>query len=227
MLNTDSLPNAQRSIIVANGSINPGPALHEVLAMADGAVIVGADGGAEAALKLKLKPTLVIGDMDSLAVDTLGQLEQGGAEVIRFSPQKDETDLELAVLEATRRGAQWIRILGATGSRLDQTLSNIHLLTLDALRNKDVRLVDGRQTTWLIGAGKSVIDGQPGDTISLLPLRGDVRGIRTEGLEYALHDETLYFGPARGISNMLAAEEATIRIESGNLLVVHTIGQPE
>lgn len=226
-MNTHSTPNAQHFIIVANGSIRPGPALDAVLARAHGAVIIGADGGAEAALKLKLKPALVIGDMDSLAPDTLAHLEQTGAEVIRFSSQKDETDLELAVIEAVKRDAQWIRILGATGSRLDQTLSNIHLLTLDELRGKDVRLVDGRQTTWLIGPGESIINGQADDTVSLLPLQGDVTGIHTEGLEYPLRDETLYFGPARGISNVLSAQEATVRIQSGCLLVVHTLGQPE
>ncbi len=66
-----------------------------------------------------------------------------------------------------------------------------------------------------------MIRGQRGDTLSLLPLSGDVAGIHTEGLEYPLRDGTLSFGAARGVSNVLTEAEARVRVGSGFLLAVH------
>ena len=143
----------------------------------------------------------------------------------RHPSHKDESDLELALLAVTRTGAQWVRVLGAVGDRLDQTLANIALLAMDALSGCDVRLVAGRQTLWLIGAGTHTLHGQAGDTISLLPLGGDAQGITTAGLEYPLRDETLRFGPARGVSNVMLGTRAQVRVRQGMLAVVHTPGR--
>ena len=161
---------------------------------------------------------VVVGDLDSLRRKT------PGAEIRRASPDKDETDLELALLLAAERGATWIRVIGATGGRLDHTLGNVMLLALPALRGLDIRIVSDRQETRLIET-HAVIEGAAGDTLSLLPLGGDAEGVRTEGLKYPLRGDTLYFGPARGVSNVLTGRRAEVWIERGRLLAVHTLGE--
>jgi thiamine pyrophosphokinase len=222
----DDFGGAQ-AVVVANGSIRLGPALHIVLQHAKNAsaMVICADGGADLALSLGLTPSMVVGDLDSIRPATLRDLTQRGVEIIRHSPDKDETDLELALLQATRRKASWIRVIGAMGDRLDQTLSNLHMLTLPALRGSDTRIVDGKQTAWLVGPGQHSLLGQAGDTVSLIPLQGNVYGIITTGLKYPLRHETLYFGPARGVSNAMVAPEATVSVANGVLLVVHTVGK--
>ena len=130
-----------------------------------------------------------------------------------------------AVVAAVDRGATWIRIIGGTGDRMDQTLANIYLLTQPALANRDVRLVAGNQTLWLVGPGDHNLDGSPGDTISLLPLAGDAQNVRTTNLAYPLRGETLRFGPARGVSNVIAATGARVHLDAGVLIVVHTPGR--
>jgi thiamine pyrophosphokinase len=189
------------------------------------ALMIAADGGARAALHFGVLPQVVIGDMDSLEESELDVLEENGATILRYSPHKNETDLELALLYAVNDGATTIRIIGAVGDRLDHTLSNITLLALPALGSCDVRLVSGEQDTWLMPPGTCTIDGAAGDTVSLLPLNGDVDSIRTDGLQYALRDETLHFGPARGVSNVMTGSRATITTADGILLIVHTVGQ--
>jgi thiamine pyrophosphokinase len=217
--------DAAKAIIVANASIQPGRALQAALEqMSPDAPVICADGGADRAISIGLFPSLVIGDLDSIQPETLRHLEQRGVEIIRYSPRKNETDLELTLLEATARGARWIRIIGAIGDRLDQTLSNIHLLMLPDLAGRDVRLVFGSQMAWLVGPGRHPLIGQPGDTVSLVPLQGDVGGITTTGLEYPLQHETLHFGAARGVSNVLTAPEASVEVTTGVLLIIHTIG---
>jgi thiamine pyrophosphokinase len=111
------------------------------------------------------------------------------------------------------------------GDRLDQTLSNVYLLALPAGEGIDARMVAGKQQTWLLNPGENQIDGAVGDTLSLLPLTGAARGVRTENLYYPLRGEWLVFGPTRGISNVLTAPHARVWVEEGTLLAVHTIGR--
>jgi thiamine pyrophosphokinase len=214
-----------RALVFANGDLNDGPAVQEVLSHAGDAVIIAADGGARLALVCKLVPNLVIGDLDSLTQDDLAGLLARGAKIERYPSEKDETDLELALLAAAEQGATWIRMIGAVGDRLDQTLANITLLTLPDLTGRDVRLVAGRQTLWLIGPGEHLLHGAPGDTISLIPLEGDAESVRTDGLEYPLHGETLRVGPARGVSNVMQRKTAHVALDAGRLVVVHTPGR--
>ncbi len=215
---------SQAALIFANGDLNDGPAVRAVLARWPDAYVIAADGGARNALSCNLIPHLIIGDFDSLMPAELRMFEAQGAEVRRFPAHKNETDLELALLTAVEQERSPIRVLGGVGDRLDQTFANVYLLALPALRDCDVRLVAGKQTAWLAWPGVALIAGQPGDTLSLIPLSGAAEGISTEGLEYALQGETLHFGPARGISNVLTREEAEVRFEAGLLLLIHTVG---
>jgi thiamine pyrophosphokinase len=63
--------------------------------------------------------------------------------------------------------------------------------------------------------------GASGETVSLLPLVGDVHGITISGFYYPLNDATLRADRARGVSNVLLATQGTIAVRDGLLLVVH------
>jgi thiamine pyrophosphokinase len=213
------------TLVFANGDLNDGPAVQAALGVMEPRLVIAADGGSLLAQQLGITPDVVIGDMDSTSEQQLAEFQAKGAEIIHFPVAKDETDLELALLEATKRGGKAIRILGATGGRLDQTLANIYLLALPALQDCDMQLVSERQRVWLAHAGLTTITGAKGDTVSLIPLSGEAVGIRTENMEYPLRGETLTFGPARGVSNVMLANEASFTFERGLLLVIHTIGR--
>ncbi|MBN2469141.1 MAG: thiamine diphosphokinase [Anaerolineae bacterium] len=215
-----------RALIFANGDLKPGPMLDQARQEAGpGALVIGADGGARHILALGLAPQVVIGDMDSIAEDDLARCRALGASVITSPPAKDETDLELALLHAVAEGATWLRVVGAMGGRLDQTLANVLLLTLPGLQGCDARLVAGRQMAWVLGPGEYDLRGAAGDTLSLVPLGGDAGPVTTTGLDYPLKEETLQFGPARGISNVFSGETARIILAAGRLLAVHTLGR--
>ena len=214
-----------RALIFANGDLNPGPLVDAALAFASEALIVAADGGLRHVEACGLSPHVVIGDMDSLAESDLARCQAQGAAILRYPAAKDETDLELALLYATERGAAWLRVIGASGGRLDQTLGNVLLLTLPALAGRDVRLVAGQQAAWLLPPGEHLLQGSAGDTLSLIPLGGDVQGVQTDGLVYPLRTEPLLFGPARGMSNVFAGSTARVRLDAGLLLAVHTLGR--
>lgn len=214
-----------KALIFANGDLFDGPAVRAALHEASDALIVAADGGAKLADRCGTPPQLIVGDLDSLSEADVDGYEVSGVAISRYSPHKDETDLELALIETVERGADWIRVIGATGDRLDQTLANVFLLMLPQVRACDVRLVAGRQSIWLVGPGTHTLSGAVGDTVSLLPWAGDAVGVTTGQLEYPLRDETLVAGPARGVSNVMQAAEAQVTLRSGWLVMIHSQGQ--
>lgn len=216
------------ALIFANGDLNPGSAVTTALDQADDAdstLVIAADGGARLALACDRVPDVVVGDLDSLTPEDVADLRARGVAIEQYPAGKNETDLELTLLAAMKRGATWLRIVGGIGDRIDQTLANIYLLTLPELADCDVRLVSGDQTLWLIKPGDHALTGNPGDTISLIPLAGDAENVRTVNMKYPLRGETLRFGPARGVSNVIAAAGARVQFNAGLLLVVHTPGR--
>ncbi|CAN5252088.1 thiamine diphosphokinase [soil metagenome] len=220
-----------KALIVADGDVNPAHPLSVAGAPSDRPVdlIVAADGGARKAELLGLLPDVVIGDMDSLAPEQLLALEGRGVEIQRHPRAKNESDTELAVLEAVRRGATEVVVLGALGgSRFEHTLANVLLLTLPQLAGREVMLVDGPTTVRVLGvAGPDRLElrGTPGDLVSLLPLTEVVHGVTTTGLTYPLAGETLRQGSARGVSNVFLGPECAVSTTAGRLAVIHTRGQ--
>ncbi len=211
-------------VIFAGGIVQPGRAVHGAIAHAD--LVVAADSGAAIALRYGCLPAYIVGDLDSLDAQLLAEAREQGSLVVPARAEKDETDTELAVQVALEHGATEISLLGALGgSRFDHALANVLLLAgFDTL---PIRIIDGETTCWLLrGPGTSVIDGQQGDILSLLPLTADAEGVATTGLYYPLRHETLSFGRPRGVSNVLTSERAEVTLEKGLLLVVHTAGNP-
>jgi thiamine pyrophosphokinase len=212
-----------RTIIVAGGSPPSGEVWRRWVR--EGDRIIGADGGAGHALAWSLTPDLVIGDMDSLPDEDRALLEAEECRFVVHPRAKDQTDLELALTYAVAEAAQEIVVLGAFGGRLDHTLANVLLLALPELAEVLVRFVGDGEEMLLVQSGQVVtVEGQPGDLVSLLPLAGDASGVMTTGLAWELEGDTLRLGSSRGVSNVMIAPVAGIRVESGHLLVVH--GRP-
>lgn len=206
------------TIIIANAPDFDASPFKKLLNEAD--LIIAADGGGNALYRIGVAPQIIIGDLDSLLDDALHWAVEHDAELQRYPAAKDETDLELALLRAAERGAERISVLGAFGGRWDQTLANVFLLALPELIGRDVRLVDVNQHAFLV-RDRATLHGTVGDTVSLLPLSGAAHGITTSGLEYALHEATLHFERARGVSNVLTEPTASVSLREGLLLIVH------
>ncbi len=214
-----------KALVFANGVISPGAAIHNALADAADSRIVCANGGALQARALGLTPDIIIGDLDSLTPAQANDFRAEGCLVIAAPAEKDETDLELALLHCRDIGAEDVTIVGALGGRIDQTLANVLLLTLPGVSGMSLTLVDGGQTARLLLPGAHEVFGQAGDTLSLIPLGDSVDGVTTQNLRYPLSDESLPQGPARGISNVMLADRAELGFRRGKLLLVHTVGR--
>ena len=207
--------------VVPNGPARlAGAALASVRA-AD--LVIAADGGARRLLDLEIVPHYLVGDLDSVAQQTLARLTSAGCQVQRYPAAKDATDTELAIELALDRGATHIDLVGATGgARLDHSVANVLLLAADWPTGVRLRLVEATATALVVRAGQSVdVPGTVGDIVALLPLAGPARGITTCGLRYALAGEDLAFGRARGVGNVMTVPVASISLAAGLLLVIH------
>lgn len=205
------------TVIVANAPNLDAAPFVERMRAAD--LLIAADGGALPLLRLGFAPHLVIGDLDSLGDEAEHELEARGVELRRYPRAKDETDLELALLLAAERGAATIDVLGALGGRWDHTLANVAMLDMPELHGRRVQLLDAAQTLFVV-RDSAALEGRRGDTISLLPLTPEVRGVTTAGLLYVLEDATLRYERARGVSNVLLEPPGRVSLREGLLLVV-------
>lgn len=191
-------------------------------------LVIAADGGARYAARLGITLDLWVGDGDSLGDEGIAELAAAGVPIERSRADKDQTDLELAVDAALARGAKGLVIVGALGGeRLDHALANVALLARADLAAVSVVLLDGTARLSLVRAPDPtgapttfVLPGEPGTTVSLLPVGGDVTGVTTDGLVYPLDDEPLLLGSARGVSNVVARSGASVTVRHGFLLVV-------
>jgi thiamine pyrophosphokinase len=212
-------------VILANGQLDDIPAIRRRLATLNNPIVLAADGGSRHAQALGLRVQAVIGDMDSLDAQELAALRTAGADVRQAPRHKDESDLELALLYAAEMPVPRLVVLAAFGGRMDATLANVQLLLDPRLAGRRVELWQSRQTAWLIRPPGEDLPGQPGDTLSLIPLGGPAKDIVTYGLQYPLDHEDLPAGPARGLSNMLQGENPRVNLASGALLAIHTPGR--
>jgi thiamine pyrophosphokinase len=188
--------------------------------------VIAADSGLEQAAVLEMTVDLVVGDFDSVDPEVLAAAERAGIAVEHSPAEKDETDLELAVRAAKRRGATRVVIVGAAGGRIDHELANLMLLASRDYASLHLEVV---------GAGGRIVavhdridlSGSPGDLVTLLAVGGPAAGVTTSGLRYPLRDETLEPGSTRGVSNVLVEPTATVELRSGVLLVLIPITKVE
>jgi thiamine pyrophosphokinase len=219
---------ARHVVILADGAVPPRTVLDSAWPGwdADLDLVIAADGGARHGSVLGLRIDRWVGDGDSTDAATLDQLRAAGVAIRRTPADKDESDTELALLDAIGEGAGAITILGAMGGvRVDHALANVGLLRHPALGDRRTVLFDERATRLSLlqaPADRASFAGHEGDMVTLLPVGETAGGVTTEGLRYPLAGEPLELGRTRGLSNVRTAAEARISIRSGRLLVIET-----
>jgi len=209
-----------RSAIIVMGGVAPDVQLAAALER-DGVLVIAADSGAVHARAAGLAIDIAVGDFDSIPSPLLEELESSGVRVERHPIAKDATDLELAIDVAIREGADVITVVGGHGGRVDQSFANVFVIASPTYAHVSMHaLLDSALVSVVHGGGGVTFIGAPGDVVTILPLHGDAMGVRTVGLEYPLHGDTLTAGTTRGVSNVLLDREASVSLDAGTLLIV-------
>ena len=181
--------------------------------------VICADRGMKHARRLGMIPQLIVGDFDSGSEEDLNYFKEQGSVIERFDPVKDETDTELAIKRAVKKGATSITVYGGIGTRLDHSLANVHLLY--GLLNLGIngRLVNPYNMVYLV-SNEIILEGEEGSLVSLIPFAGDVHGVTTKHLAYPLTKATLKVGTSLGVSNYMTEKTAKVSVASGVLILI-------
>jgi thiamine pyrophosphokinase len=201
----------REALVICNGEVLSRKAIAPLLR--EKPFIVCADGGADKARKLGIRPDIIIGDLDSISSATLKFFSS--VETIKVETQYS-TDLEKALDYLVTHKYLNAVVVGAMGGRPDHALSNLSIFKKYHKRIRlsffdlscDIQIVDRRIAFAL----------KMGSVISLLPL-GRCEGITTSGLEFPLHNETLELGVREGTSNTVVSSPVTISVKKGSLLL--------
>lgn len=204
-----------KAVVVTGGAHPP---REKALEWAHGAdLIIAADSGLDTARRYGWSPQLVVGDFDSISDDRL-LAEFESSKLLRFPPEKDETDTEIAIRIAREEGCNETVLIGGGGGRLD------HLLAIVALFERPMR-----PDAWISNTAivipverETIQQGQIGEIISFFPLGCEPARMRSQGLRWPLDGITWTRGDT-GISNEFSEEQIGIAMITGRLLMVRPV----
>lgn len=180
--------------------------------------VIAADSGVHAVLERGWVPDLVIGDLDSAREEAIDAAVGGGAALERAAVDKDETDLELALVAAVAAGADDVWVIVRGGGRLDHQLANLVCLAAPSLDGITVSAAVGEHDVWVV-RGERHLDLEVGQHLALIPIGGPAR-VTSSGVAFPLDAEVLSPFAGRGIANEVAASPVHLVVDDGVVLAI-------
>lgn len=213
-------PILRTAFILGNGALAEWIDIRQILTKSN-ALLVCADGGAEKARQLELTPDLIIGDLDSITMQTLAHFRSLGVE-IAHDPAQQNNDLEKCLRYLLRRGWQQFILAGFTGQRDDQTIATLQI-TRKYLPRAQFLIYTELAEIFPLKKGHWLIETEKGQAVSLFGFPQAIH-LTTEGLKFPINDERLGSG-SHGLSNIATGRRCEIKFTAGNLLVVKNHSQ--
>lgn len=203
----------------------------------EGKRIICADGGTNFCYKLNLIPELIIGDLDSINEKVLEYYKRKNVNIIKTIREKDYTDFELAlkyienedVTDMTtrfkntknilrKRRNSKILVIGATGKRVDMSLSNI--LKLQTNENMIFVTEEFEYMRYISLENKiEKIIGLKNRTFSIIPITTLVN-LDLKGFKYNL-DKTTIDKSIGLASNIVDEDIAYIYCKKGEMYLIY------
>jgi thiamine pyrophosphokinase len=185
-------------------------------------LVIAADSGWSHARAFGYIPQFLVGDLDSISAEDVAEAHSLDTEIVQHSVDKDLTDTEIAVQLARSLKYERIHVLSGGGDRFDHLVAILHSLvahTEDVLVTAHI----GQSFVHFV-TPKQRFEAKcsPDTTVSLIPIGGSARGVRSEGLKWNLSRETLHSFASRGVSNYTTADSFSVSLRTGVLAVFIT-----
>ncbi len=209
------------TLIVTGGNVNT-EFLKKILEENKFETIIAADKGLEALNKINVMPNYIIGDFDSVNKTTLNQYKDKNIEITYLKPEKDFTDTHMAIKLAIEKRAKHITIIGATGTRMDHTLANIHILNEALQNNVPTEIINENNRIMLINRKAKLIKNTNYKYVSIIPLTTKITGVTLKGFKYNIENATINLGESIGVSNEQIEQEALIEIKEGIAILIYS-----
>lgn len=210
------------TLIVSGGKININ-FLENLINSNSYNTIIAVDKGLEALHSINIVPQHIVGDFDSINKNVLDFYYNTATVIHKYNSEKDYTDTDIALKLSIELGSINITIIGATGTRIDHVLANIHILAQALNNNINCSILDENNKIYLINSSTQIEKCLAyGNYVSLIPLTTTVTGITLKGFKYPLKNYTLEIGKSLGVSNEIVDNLATIELNKGTLIVVES-----
>lgn len=206
-----------KAVIISNGIITD---YNFSKKQCESCFVICADGAINHCINMGVDPDVWVGDMDSCTLDE-NQFKNAtrGCEIIKLNKEKDVTDTEYCCNYAVKNGYDDIIILGATGTRLDHTIANIHMLSKLNSSGVKAAIVDSNNIMYVANK-HNVINKGDFDYVSVLPISECLTGVSNTGLYYCQNNDILDKYSSKGVSNKMVDDTATIDITNGDALII-------
>ena len=181
-------------------------------------LLIAADSGFDNAVALGEKPSVLVGDFDSIKEKKLPD----GVEIYRVPTEKDLTDTQLAVELALSKGARDIVIVGGLSGRLDHTLSNLGVLEHLADLGCHALITDGFNRARFLRNGSTLIPRGAYTYVSLIAADKTVKGVEIDGARYPLKKAKLCRSYQFAVSNELTGNCALIAVKKGSIYIIES-----
>lgn len=215
----------KRALLISGGHINNNY-MKSYLEGRHYDIVIAIDGGLEKADGLGIMPTHIVGDFDTVSKEILNKYSRNDKiNIKRLIPEKDFTDTQVALSTALDNGCTHIEIAGGTGTRLDHTIANIHILQMALGRCEDAVIINENNRIRLVNGKRTVKKTDVfGKYISFLPLTEHVKNVSLRGFKYPLdnYDFDVKTTLSLGVSNELAKEEAEVEVDEGVLIMIES-----
>lgn len=179
----------------------------------DDCFIICADSGYLKCKKIGIKPDLIVGDFDSSPAPDID------CEIITLQVRKNDSDTFHCVKVAVSRKYNDITILGAIGSRVDHTYSNILSLNYCLENGVSARIVDGNNKIIITDKSLSFYKDDY-EFFSLFALFGRVENLSISGAQYDLSNYTLEPDDQLTQSNGFKDSIVSISFTKGKLILI-------
>ena len=207
------------TLIITGGTINK-RLLEDYLSNYKFDNIIVVDRGLEVLDKLGVMPNYIIGDFDSINKKVLKRYENINIPITYLKPEKNFTDTYEAIKLAIKIGSKDITIIGAIGTRIDHSLSNVHILKETLNKKIMAKIVNENNQIMLVDKKTTIKKDDNYKYISIIPLTTKIEGVTLTGFKYLLNSATINIGESIGISNEQIEENATLRIEEGIAILI-------
>ena len=186
-------------------------------------LFIGVDRGSLFLIEQGICPDLAVGDFDSVSEKELALICSQSKEVLQAQPEKDDTDLELAVKAVFARSPQaQVMIFGAFGGRLDHTLANIFLPSNPEITPymQQIRLCNAQNELRYCPQGRHEIKPVAGmNYLAFMPV--DDGRLTIEGAKYPLNESNYFFKKVYA-SNEFIDEPVFLECQSDYVIVIYS-----
>lgn len=183
-------------------------------------VIIVTDGAARYVKEMGVSPNVIIGDLDSLDIQTQHFYQRNNVMIIKDTSQYSN-DFEKALdYTIANFKLKSITVLGIHGKRTDHLLTNFSVLLRYSRMFDAISAYDATHKHFYLRENvlHTTIESIELTEISLTPVP-IAHNVQTSGLLYPISGEDMVFGEREGLSNIVNVSPASITISSGALLI--------